>query len=114
MRWSSRPADPPNRSVRVLRRCRGDQGGPGSPEARKWAADRVTLRRRSGEIPAQVWTGVRAASSGSSLGSRRSFCAALVRLWCSGAAQARRRRTLLQRSYGAGVARVWWRLWGRG
>jgi len=72
MWWSSKPADPPNRSVRVLRRCRGDQGGPGSPEARKRAADRVTLRRRSGEIPAQVWTGVRAASSGSFLGSRRS------------------------------------------
>jgi len=29
MWWSSKPADPPNRSVQVLRRCRGGEKGPG-------------------------------------------------------------------------------------
>ena len=86
MRWSSKPADLPNRSVRVLQRCRGDQGGQGSPEAMKRAADRVTLRRRSGEISAQVWTGVKAAISGSFLGSRRSCGATRGRLRCGRAA----------------------------
>ena len=80
----------------------------GSPAVRKQAVDRTHLRRRSGEIPVRLRSGVGDSGSGSFLGSRWSCCAAPVRLRRGGAMESRRRggSTLAQRvRRGAGMQR---------